>query len=188
MVVAMKRRSWFCWNKIRSAQAMSVTTSCWVTTYTEATVVISWDDVLRKLEKRQNTVETSTFGSELVAMRIAKEMIVGLHCKLRMFGVPIDGPANVYCDNQGVVKNTSLPESTLSKKHNAINYHAVCEACAAGIMWVAKEPTETNLADLFTKPLIRLQQEFLLACIVWGSFAHEEWLTGRKWKRAADES
>ena len=84
--------------------------------------------------KRQNTVETSTFGSELVAMRIAKEMIVGLRHKLRMFGVPIDGPANVYCDNQGVVKNTSLPESTLSKKHNAINYHAVREACAAGII------------------------------------------------------
>ena len=73
-------------------------------------------------------------------MRIAKEMIVGLRYKLRMFGVPIDGPANVYCDNQGVVKNTSLPESTLSKKHNAINYHAVREACAAGIVRVAKEP------------------------------------------------
>ena len=136
--------------------------------------------------KRQNTVETSTFGSELVAMRIAKEMIVGLRYKLRMFGVPIDGPANVYCDNQGVVKNTSLPESTLSKKHNAINYHAVREACAAGIIRVAKEPTETNLADLFTKPLSRLHRERLLACIVWGSFALEEWLTGRKRKHIAD--
>jgi hypothetical protein len=42
-----------------------------------------------------------------------------------MFGVPIEGPAKVLCDNQGVVKNTSIPESVLSKKHNAINYHAV---------------------------------------------------------------
>lgn len=25
-----------------------------------------------------------------------------------MFGVPIDGPAQVYCNNQGVVKNTSV--------------------------------------------------------------------------------
>ena len=73
--------------------------------------------------KRQNTVETSTFGSEMVAMRIAKELIVALRYKLRMFGVPIDGPANVYCDNQGVVKNTSLPESTLSKNlPNAKSY------------------------------------------------------------------
>ena len=42
-----------------------------------------------------------------------------------MFGVRVQGPANVFCDNRGVVKNTSVPESTLSKKHNAINYHAV---------------------------------------------------------------
>jgi hypothetical protein len=42
-----------------------------------------------------------------------------------MFGVDIDGPANVFCDNRGVVKNLSVPELTLMKKHTAINYHAV---------------------------------------------------------------
>ena len=75
--------------------------------------------------KRQNTVESSTFGSEFVVMRIAKDMAIALRYKLRMFGIPIDGAADVFCDNQGVVKNMSLPESVLSKKHNAINYHAV---------------------------------------------------------------
>ena len=135
--------------------------------------------------KRQNTVETSTFGSELVAMRIAKELIVGLRYKLRMFGVPINGPANVYCDNQGVVKNTSLPNSTLSKKHNAINYHTVCEAVAAGIMRVTKEPTETNLADLLTKVLSKQRRNLLLSNIVWSSHFQEEWdiTGGRKRKR-----
>jgi len=75
--------------------------------------------------KKQNTVESSSFGSEFVALRIAKEMIVALRYKLRMFGIPLWGPASVLCDNQGVVKNTSLPELALSKRHNAINYHAV---------------------------------------------------------------
>jgi hypothetical protein len=42
--------------------------------------------------KRQNTVESSSFGSEFVALRIAKEMLVALRYKIRMFGVPIDGP------------------------------------------------------------------------------------------------
>ena len=50
--------------------------------------------------KRQNTVETSTFGSEFIALRISTEMIEGLRYKLRMFGVPIDVPANVLGDNQ----------------------------------------------------------------------------------------
>jgi hypothetical protein len=103
--------------------------------------------------KRQNTVEAATFGSEFVALRICKELIVALRYKLRMFGVPIDGPANIFCDNRGVVKNVSIPESTLMKKHNAINYHAVREAAAAGILRVGKEDGETNLADLLTKVL-----------------------------------
>ena len=42
--------------------------------------------------KRQNTVETSTFGSEIVAMKNAIELIEALRYKLRMFGVEIDGP------------------------------------------------------------------------------------------------
>jgi hypothetical protein len=69
-----------------------------------------------------------------------------------MFGIPINGPALVYCDNQGIVKNVTIPESVLSKKHNAINYHAVREAVAANILRVAKEDSSTNLADLLTKP------------------------------------
>jgi hypothetical protein len=49
------------------------------------------------------------------------------------------------------VKNVSIPDSTLMKKHNAINYHVVREAVAAGILRVGKEDGETNLADLLTK-------------------------------------
>jgi hypothetical protein len=131
--------------------------------------------------KKQNTVEAATFGSEFVALwickemivalhhklRICKEMIMVLHYKLRMFGVPIEGPANVFCDNRGVIKNVSIPESTLMKKHNAINYHAVREAVAAGILRVGKEDGETNLADLLTKVLTREKQWNLCWHIMW---------------------
>ena len=112
--------------------------------------------------KRQNTVESSTFGSEFVALRIAKEQIVALRYKLRMFGVPLEGPARVFCDNQGVVNNTSLPESVLTKKHQQLNYHAVREAVAQGILQVGKEDTMTNLADLLTKLLTSQRRRYLL--------------------------
>jgi hypothetical protein len=84
-------------------------------------------------------------------MRICRDMIVELRIKLKSIGVPLLGPTDVYCDNQGVVKNVSIPESTLSKKHNEINYHVVREAAAAGILRVAKEDSDTNLADPLTK-------------------------------------
>lgn len=116
--------------------------------------------------KRQNTVETSTFGSEFVAMKICTEIIEGLRYKLRMFGIPIDGPANVFCDNEAVVKNATVPESTLKKKHNAIAYHRVREALAAGTIRITKEHTSTNVADILTKllpnPTLKLLCERIL--------------------------
>jgi hypothetical protein len=82
-----------------------------------------------------------------------------------MFGVvPIVGPSNVFCDNNGVVKNTTIPESMLAKKHNAINYHAVREAVAAKIIRVGKEDGMTNLADLFTKVLTADRRRASVCC------------------------
>ena len=89
--------------------------------------------------KKQNTVESSTFGSEFGAIQIAQDLIVALRYKLRMFGVTLDGPTDVMFDNQGMVKNTSFPQSKLGKKHNAVNYHVIREAAAAGILSVGKE-------------------------------------------------
>lgn len=112
--------------------------------------------------KRQNTVEASTFGSEITAMKNAIELIEGIRYKLRMFGVPIEGPTNIFCDNEAVYKNCSVPESTLKKKHHSIAYHRNREAVAAGTCRIAKEGTETNLSDLFTKALPRIRREHLL--------------------------
>ena len=42
--------------------------------------------------KRQNLVETSTFGSEFMAMKIACECIRGLPYKRRMMGIPFSDP------------------------------------------------------------------------------------------------
>ena len=49
--------------------------------------------------KRQNTVESSSFSSEYVTLRICTEIIEALRYKLRCFGIPIDGLAEVFCDN-----------------------------------------------------------------------------------------
>ena len=119
--------------------------------------------------KKQNTVESSSFGSEFVAMTTAHDLIVALQYKLRMFGVPLDGPADVMCDNAGVVKNTSIPESTLSKRHNAINYHVIRESVATGIMRVGKEDGDSNLADAFTKILPFPWRQHLFSRMLWST-------------------
>jgi hypothetical protein len=117
--------------------------------------------------KRQTTVETSTFGSEIVALRIAIEMVEGLRYKLRMMGVPLEGPASVLCDNDSVVKSTTRPESSLSRKSNSIAYHKAREAQAAGIIRLAHEPGETNLADILTKLLPGPRLRELAGSVLW---------------------
>ena len=103
--------------------------------------------------KRPNTVESSTYGSELVAARIAVEMIIEYCYKLQMMGFIVDQPAVLFVDNEAVVKNTTLPSSSLKKKHNTIAYHKVREAVAAGIVRVSHIRSKDNRADVLTKPL-----------------------------------
>ena len=103
--------------------------------------------------KRQKTVETSTYGSELVAARIATEMIMEVRYKLRMLGVPLEETSLLIGDNMSVILNTTLPSSMLKKKHNAIAYHRVREAIAAKIINFAHIDSKLNVADILTKPL-----------------------------------
>jgi hypothetical protein len=115
--------------------------------------------------KRQNTCESSTFGSEFVAMRVATERIKALRYKLRMFGIPIEGPTNVLGDNESVVNSASKVDARLNKKHNAICFHTVREASAAKWIRVGWESTKSNIADIFTKMLDTAQRRFLLSRI-----------------------
>ena len=141
---------------------------CHVTRRSQSGVLIFVNKVpILWYSKRQNTVETSTFGSEYIAAKIAVEMVEGLRYKLRMMGVEVMGSTTIFCDNESVVKNSTRPESTLKKKHNAIAYHRVREAQAAKIVSIVHISGEVNPADIFTKSLpgVRLRQ--LIQYILW---------------------
>ena len=120
---------------------------------------ISWHS------KKQTTVESSTFGSEMVALKVATEKIIGLRYKLQMMGVPLDGPANVFCDNDSVAKSSTNPEATLSKKNVSIAYHKCRESFAAGITNIYFQYSEDNLADIFTKVLPVVKRKAIFAGI-----------------------
>ena len=101
--------------------------------------------------KRQGTVETSVFGAEFVAMKAGNEASRGLRYKLRMMGIPLDGPTYIFGDNMSVIYNTQKPESVLKKKSIAICYHYMRESVAMGECLTAHIRSEDNPADLCTK-------------------------------------
>ena len=103
--------------------------------------------------KKQNSVETSSFGSEFMAMKHCTEYVRGLRYKLRMMGIPCIGPTFIFGDNQSVLFNGALPASTLKKKSNSIAYHFVREGSARDEWRLAYISTHDNVADLLTKPL-----------------------------------
>jgi hypothetical protein len=109
--------------------------------------------------KRQKCVETATYGSEFVAARIATEQIMDLRYTLRMLGVPLDGKAYMFGDNQSVITSSTIPHSSLNKRHNALAYHRVREAIASNVMWFFHIPGKENPSDVLTK--------FLGFCIFW---------------------
>jgi len=49
------------------------------------------NSLIVQYSKKQNTVESATFGAEMVAIRVARDLTVALRIKLKMFGVPSTG-------------------------------------------------------------------------------------------------
>ena len=101
--------------------------------------------------KRQNTVETATYGSEFVAARTAVDQIVDLRYTMRMLGVPLTGPSWMFGDNLSVVNSSTIPSGKLQKRQNILNYHRVREAQAAGIINFVHMDGKDNPADICSK-------------------------------------
>jgi hypothetical protein len=97
------------------------------------------------------TAETATFSSEYVAARTCTKQIIDLCTTLRYMGVPVEGPTMVFGDNESVINTVSVPHGKLTKRHNALSFHRVCEAVAAGITVLHYIPGSQNPADLLSK-------------------------------------
>ena len=86
-----------------------------------------------------------------MAARIATEQIIALRIHLRDMGVPIDGPSWMLGDNKSVVTSSTLPNSSLNKRHNALAYHRVRAAIAAQVLFFCHISGKENPADVMTK-------------------------------------
>jgi len=103
--------------------------------------------------KKQESCETSSFGSEFIAMKTCCEYLRGLRYKLRMMGIPVETPAYVFGDNQSVLTNSSKPHSVLKKKSSSIAYHFVREGVAKNEWRTTYLNTHLNPSDMCTKSL-----------------------------------
>ena len=58
----------------------------------------------------------------------------------------------MFGDNASVITSSTIPHSSLNKRHNALSYHCVCEVIASNVLWFFHIPgKEVNPADVLTK-------------------------------------
>ena len=79
------------------------------------------------------------------------DQIIDLRFTLRYLGVPLDGQAYAFGDNESVVTSSTVPHSKLNKRHNALSYHRVREAIAAKILAFVHIPGKQNPSDVLSK-------------------------------------
>lgn len=79
------------------------------------------------ISKRQKTIETSIYGTELVAAKHAVETILAYRTMLRLMGDNVEQTFLMFEDNKSIVINKTVPSSVLKKKHCALSYHKVRE-------------------------------------------------------------
>ena len=101
--------------------------------------------------KKHTTVETATYGSVFMAAKTATEQIMDIRYTLRYHGIPIRSKSYIFGDNRSVVTSTTLPHSTLSKRHNILAFHRVREVIAAKIIDFHWSKSKYNVGDMLSK-------------------------------------
>ena len=86
-------------------------------------------------------------------MKQVTEYVRGLQYKLIIMGIPVDEPAFIFGDNQSVLANTTMAESTMKKKTQSIAHHFVQEGSARDEWRTVYINTHENVANMLTKPL-----------------------------------
>ena len=62
-----------------------------------------------------------------MAMKVCCEYLRGLRIKIRQMGIPVENPCFIFGDNQSVLWNTSIPDSSLKKKTASVAFNFVRE-------------------------------------------------------------
>lgn len=116
---------------------------------------VSWASVLQK------TVALSSAEAELMASTEAAKEAIYLRLLLSDLGFPQEEATVIYEDNQACIKMSENPVHHKKSKHINMRYYFVRDKVEEGEIKLIYIPTAEQLADLLTKPLLRLRLTYL---------------------------
>ena len=107
--------------------------------------------------KRQPTVALSTTEAEYMATTNAAREAIWLRRLLGELGYTQAEPTVIYSDNQGSIKLAHNPVHHSRTKHIDVQHHFVRELVESNVVALRYCPTDANVADVLTKPLLRIK-------------------------------
>ena len=105
--------------------------------------------------QRQQTTALSTAESELTAIIECCKEVKRVRMLLAEIGLDMSKPTVVHCDNSAAREWASQTVSMRKAKHIEIRFHFSRECVEAGYVDPNAVKSDSNRADLFTKPLLR---------------------------------
>ena len=126
-----------------------------------------YEHVINWYSKKQSTIETSVFGTEFVAMKDGVDTLHDIEHKLRMMGIQISGPTDIYEDNMLVIHTISKADTTLKKNCNMMACYAIHESVAMKESFAVQIRLENNLADLLMKVITGKEKKYLKSLVLY---------------------
>ncbi|XP_062085399.1 uncharacterized mitochondrial protein AtMg00810-like [Humulus lupulus] len=110
--------------------------------------LISWSSAKQKVVSRSST------ESEYRALANGASEISWLQSLLAELGFPLWVPPMLHCDNMRTLHLASNPVLHARTKHVEIDYHFVRERVKSGHLQLCFTPSDNQVADCLTKPLV----------------------------------
>lgn len=105
--------------------------------------------------KKQATVSHSSTEAEYKAMAHIAAELTWLTYLLLDINIPLPQPPVIFCDNLSALYMIVNPVFHSQSKHIAIDYHYIREQVSMSLLRTRHLSSTHQIADMFTKPLLR---------------------------------
>jgi hypothetical protein len=113
------------------------------------------------MSKKQSSVSLSTAEAEYIVVATCCTQVLWMKQTLTDIQVEYYEPISIYCDNTSAISISKNPVMHSKTKHIPIKYHFLREHVTEENIRVENVGTKEQVADIFTKPLLREAFEYL---------------------------
>ncbi|KAL0536608.1 hypothetical protein IC582_025562 [Cucumis melo] len=122
------------------------------------------NNLLSWFSKKQNYVSLSTAEAEYIAVGSGCTQMIWMKNMLNEYGI-IQDVMTLYCDNMSVIDISKNPVQNSRTKHMDIRHHFIRELIENKVITLQHIHSNSQLTDIFTKPLNATTFEHLRACL-----------------------